>query len=71
MKKLLNNSNPFLLLLIPVLVAMVLGVSYQFEQAENYANHQSVAQVEQTTSLFTKGVKLVKAVCAISDQKFW
>jgi hypothetical protein len=71
MKKLVANLNPFVLLLVPVLFALVLGVSYQFEQAQHLANTTSMPSVEQTTSLFSKGVHLVKAVCAISKERLW
>jgi hypothetical protein len=71
MKKLISNSNPFILLLIPVLFALIMGVSYQFQQKgtamASLAHHASI----NTTSLFNKSVSLVKAVCAISKQKFW
>ena len=67
MKKLITNSNPFILLLVPVVFALVMGVSYQFEQKK--------AEIEGTsrhaTSLFFKGVSLVKTVCSISKEKVW
>jgi cytochrome c biogenesis protein CcdA len=67
MKKLISNSNPFILLLIPVFFALIMGVSYQFEQKKS-----ELAGVSQhTTSLFFKGVTLVKTVCAISKEKLW
>jgi hypothetical protein len=71
MKKLVANLNPFVLLLAPVLFALVLGVSYQFEQARHLANNSGIPSVEQTTSLFSKGVHFVKAVCAISKERVW
>ncbi|WP_295770568.1 hypothetical protein [uncultured Mucilaginibacter sp.] len=70
MKK-LSNINPFILLLVPVVFALILGVSYQFEQAKALTQGSEVATVEHTTSLFSKGVHFVKAVCAISQQKTW
>jgi hypothetical protein len=69
MKNLISNSNPFMLLLIPVLFAVVLGVSYQFEQANHFAVNNSLPSVEQTTSLFSKGVQLVKMVCSVSKEQ--
>jgi cytochrome c biogenesis protein CcdA len=67
MKKLIINSNPFILLLLPVLFALIMGVSYQFQQKK--------AEIEGTsyhaTSLFIKGVSLVKTVCSISKEKLW
>lgn len=71
MKKLVSNLNPFILLLLPVLFALVLGVSYQFEKAETLASCSNVSTVEHATSLFSKGVHLVKAVCAVSTGKVW
>ncbi len=32
MKKLINNTNPFVLLLAPLVFALIMGISYQFEQ---------------------------------------
>jgi len=67
MKKLIINLNPFILLLIPVLFALIMGVSYQFEQKKT-----EIAGVSQhATSLFFKGVTLVKTVCSISKEKVW
>ena len=67
MKKLITNSNPFILLLIPVMFALIMGVSYQVSQRTeaigNTATH--------ATSLFYKSVGLVKTVCAIAKEKLW
>lgn len=71
MKKFTSNLNPFILLLIPVFFAVILGVSYQFEQAKHFAENNSVTSVEQTTSLFSKGVHLVKFVCSVSKDQLW
>ncbi len=68
MKKLLTNTNPFILILIPVLFALVMGVSYQFEQRKAI----EIGQISvHSTSLFYKGVGLVKTVCAIAKQNVW
>jgi len=68
MKKLITNSNPFVLLVIPVLFAMIMGVSYQFK-------HQSFtiegSSYKQSTSLFIKSVTLFKTVCSIAKEKVW
>lgn len=69
MKKLISNSNPFILILIPVLFALVMGVSYQFEQKSKIEVGQ--LNVKQSTSLFYKGVSLVKTICGISKQDVW
>jgi hypothetical protein len=68
MKKLVSNSNPFILLLAPVFFAIIMGVSYQFEQKKQNDTHASEVQA---TSLFFKGVGLVKAVCSIAQEKVW
>jgi hypothetical protein len=67
MKKLITNSNPFLLLLIPVLFALVMGVSYQLEQKKGAVEGSAV----QATSLFYKSIGLVKTVCSIAKEKLW
>lgn len=67
MKKLITNSNPFILLLVPVLFALIMGVSYQFQQ-----KRESIAgTTQQATSLFYKSVSLVKTVCAVAKEKLW
>jgi len=60
-----------MLLLTPVLFALVLGVSYQFEQAQHFAVNNSLPTMEQTTSLFSKGVSLVKMVASVSKEQLW
>jgi len=68
MKKLFTNSNPFILLLVPVLFALVMGVSYQFEQKKA----EIACTSNHATSLFVKGVTLIKTVCSVgSDNKSW
>ena len=67
MKKLIANSNPFILLLVPVLFALIMGVSYQFA----HKTHAIVGSTEQATSLFYKSVSLVKTVCAVAKEKVW
>jgi cytochrome c biogenesis protein CcdA len=68
MKKLFTNSNPFILLLAPLAFAIIMGVSYQFEQKKECTEGNSAVQA---TSLFVKGITLVKAVCAISKERVW
>jgi hypothetical protein len=68
MKKLVSNSNPFILLLAPVLFAIVMGVSYQFEQKKQ---SNSQASAVKATSLFFKGVGFVKTVCSIAKDQVW
>ncbi len=69
MKKLISNSNPFILILIPVLFALIMGVSYQFEQKAKMELGQ--LNVKQSTSLFYKGVSLIKTVCSVAKQNVW
>jgi len=68
MKKLVSNSNPFILLLAPVVFAIIMGVSYQFEQQKQYTAHTSA---KQATSLFFKGVTMVKTVVSIAKENVW
>jgi hypothetical protein len=68
MKKLITNSNPFILLLIPVLFALIMGFSYQFKQKAAYACDSPAVHA---TSLFVKGITLVKTVCSIAKEKVW
>ncbi|HVV54571.1 MAG TPA: hypothetical protein VHC47_04575 [Mucilaginibacter sp.] len=68
MKKLIKNSNPFILLLLPVVFALVMGISYQAQQKKDYTDGSSSVH---TTSLFYKGVTLFKTVCSIAKEKLW
>lgn len=70
MKKLIKYSNPFVLMLIPVIFALVMGVAYQFNQQEN-AIKGSALKAKQATSLFYKGVNLFKTVAGINTEKVW
>ncbi|MDP9048489.1 MAG: hypothetical protein M3N14_10150 [Bacteroidota bacterium] len=65
--KRLTNSNPFMLLLIPVMFALLLGVTYQVQQKREAIADSSV----HATSLFFKSVTLVKTVCAVAKEKLW
>lgn len=70
MKKLVSNSNPFILLLAPVLFAIIMGVSYQFEQQTQDTN--TTSSTVEAKSLFIKSVGLVKTVCSIAkDNNVW
>ena len=68
MKKLASNSNPFILLLAPVVFAIIMGVSYQFEQKKQFTANNSAVK---DTSLFIKGVTVVKTVCSVATQNLW
>jgi hypothetical protein len=67
MKKLINNSNPFILLLVPVLFALIMGVSYQFQQKRS----ELAGTTRHATSLFFKGISLVKMACSVSKETNW
>ena len=69
MKKLITNSNPFILLLAPVLFALIMGVSYQFEQKK--FEIAGCTSAKHATSLFLKGVNMVKTVVSVSKEKLW
>ena len=68
MKKLFTNSNPFILLLAPVVFAIIMGAAYQFEQKKVSID---ASAPRQATSLFVKGITLVKTVCSIAKPNVW
>ncbi len=68
MKKFISSLNPFILLLIPVLVALVMGINYQIDQAKEFASADTAVHA---TSLFYKSVGVVKAVCEVAQTKIW
>jgi len=70
MKKLFKNSNPFVLLLIPVVFALIMGIIYQVGQKQELLKEASV-QTEQATSLFIKGINVFKTVCSIAKENVW
>lgn len=70
MKKLIKYSNPFVMLLVPVMFALVMGVAYQFNQQQTNIQGASI-KAKQATSLFYKGVSLFKTVCGISQENVW
>ena len=67
MKKLITNSNPFILLLLPVLFAIIMGVGYQLKQTRESMAGTTI----HATSLFYKSVSLVKTVCSIAKENVW
>lgn len=69
MKKLITNSNPFILLLAPVMFALIMGVSYQFEQKK--FELAGCPSAKHATSLFLKGINMVKTVVSVSKEKVW
>ena len=68
MKRLITNSNPFILLLLPVVFALIMGISYQSQVKRDYTLAGSSAAAH-ATSLFYKGVTLVKTVCSNCKRK--
>jgi cytochrome c biogenesis protein CcdA len=68
MKRLITNSNPFILLLLPVVFALIMGISYQSQQKKEYTEGSASVHA---TSLFYKGITLVKTVCSIAKEKLW
>ena len=70
MKKLFTNSNPFMLLLAPLAFAIIMGVSYQFEQKKAACIQKASTEVE-ATSLFAKGITLFKTIASVSKEKVW
>ena len=68
MKKLFTNSNPFILLLAPVVFAIIMGAAYQIEQKKQSIEASAPMQA---TSLFVKGITLVKTVCSIAKPNLW
>ena len=68
MKKLFTNSNPFILLLAPVVFAIIMGTAYQVEQKKQSIEASAPMQA---TSLFVKGITLVKTVCSIAKPNVW
>lgn len=70
MKKLFTNTNPFILLLAPVMFALVMGISYQFEQKKHHFESATASTVK-ATSLFVKGVSVIKGVVSVSKQNVW
>jgi len=67
MKRLITNTNPFMLLMVPVLFALIMGVTYQLHQK----GESIVGTTQHATSLFYKSVDLVKTVCSIAKEKLW
>jgi hypothetical protein len=71
MKKLFTNSNPFVLLLAPLVFALIMGISYQVEQRKQNDDMGNTSASVKATSLFVKGVTLIKTVCSISTEDVW
>ncbi|GAA4334271.1 hypothetical protein GCM10023149_41550 [Mucilaginibacter gynuensis] len=50
--------------------ALLLGVSYQFEQKQNDIKGTTI-QAKQATSLFYKGISLFKTVAGVTKENVW
>lgn len=71
MKKIFTNTNPFVLLLAPVMFALIMGVSYQVEQKMQHDDVAATTESVKATSLFVKGIALFKTVASVNSQKAW
>ena len=70
MKKLINNTNPFVMLLAPLVFALVMGISYQFEQ-KKHMGEVAASNTVKATSLFVKGVTFLKTVSSVKKDNVW
>ncbi len=70
MKKLVNNTNPFVMLLAPLVFALVMGIAYQFEQKKHQAEEAASSTVK-ATSLFVKGVTFLRTVASVKKDNVW
>jgi hypothetical protein len=66
MKNFINNTNPFILLLAPVILALLLGINYEL-------NHLRAFQITspETISLFSGKMNLFQTVCAVVKEQVW
>ncbi len=70
MKKLIDVLNPFVMLLVPVIVAVTLGIGYQLHQ-QHEALASGLQTTEQAVPLFYQGVHFIKALCSVTQQNVW
>ena len=66
MKKFIINTNPFILLLAPVILALLLGINYEVEHLRTF----HVASAE-TISLFSGKMNLFQTVCEVVKDQVW
>jgi hypothetical protein len=66
MKNFIINSNPFILLLAPVILALLLGINYEMEHLRAF----HVASAE-TVSLFSGKMNLFQTVCEVVKEQVW
>jgi len=66
MKNFIINTNPFILLLAPVILALLLGINYEMEHLRTF----QVASAE-TISLFSGKMNLFQTVCEVVKEQVW
>jgi len=66
MKNFIINSNPFLLLLVPVILALMLGINYELEHLRTF--HAASAE---TISLFSRRMNLFQTFCEVIKDRVW
>jgi len=66
MKNLISNSNPFILLLVPVILALLLGINYELDHVRTFEVSSA-----NTISLFSGKMNLFQTVCEVVKQQVW
>ncbi|MGI4749085.1 MAG: hypothetical protein ACRYFB_00505 [Janthinobacterium lividum] len=66
MKNIISNTNPFILLLAPVILALLLGINYEMEHLRTI----QFASAE-TISLFSGKMNLFQTVCEVVKEQIW
>lgn len=66
MKNFIINTNPFILLLAPVILALLLGINYEVEHLRTF----QVSSAE-TISLFSGKMNLFQTVCEVVKDQVW
>ncbi|RYY05845.1 MAG: hypothetical protein EOP43_07925 [Sphingobacteriaceae bacterium] len=66
MKNFISNSNPFILLLAPVILALLLGINYEMEHLRSFQ-----AASADTISLFSGKMNLFQTVCEVVKEQVW
>jgi len=66
MKNFILNANPFLLLLAPVILALLLGIHYELEHLRMFQ-----AASAETISLFSRKMNLFQTFCEVVKDQVW
>ncbi|WP_299284690.1 hypothetical protein [uncultured Mucilaginibacter sp.] len=66
MKNFIINTNPFILLLAPVILALLLSINYEVENLRTF----QIASAE-TISLFSGKMNLFQTVCEVVKDQVW